>query len=141
MKDLADLTLTDLQSSPIWEAIDQEFRIYRPRTKKGSAPLLSLVLTRFTAANGREYFGFGTVTKLALVSPTLFTENGQVPLHLGEVEPTREDILANYAALGQDREGLFPITFEIQAPVKYPPAWTTVEAFSYLSAAGAAQIL
>ncbi len=140
MKLVTELTSGDFEAHPVWVALNNDFREYEPRQKKGSAPLLSLVSTSFLSADGTEYSGFGTVTKLAWVNPVLFVGQEQVPIHFSKGQPTEVELTATYAKLKKTPTSLFPISFEINVPVKYKPVWTTVESFTFWSLDGPGEI-
>jgi hypothetical protein len=134
-----ELTESDLDAHPVWQYADVETGLVSPRVKRGSAPLLSLVSTIFTAANGHTYRGFSVTTKIALLRLTLFHGGRQVELHFRGHVPTANEVQEAYRALGTTQEGLFPVHFRAVPPLKHKPIWDSVDSFSFQALDGSIQ--
>ena len=134
VKKREQLTESDFAQAPVWVAAGGDE--YAPREKRGAAPLLSLVSTQFTAADGSAFRGFGLSTKVALVAPIIFAKEVQVPLHFGNKEPTAEDLAKAYELLNSSPERLFPLSVTIEPPLKYKPVWAEFLSFTYQGSDG-----
>lgn len=109
MKQVADLTAADFEQAPIWRYRDPSSREVEPYRNKAGAPLLSLVSTECTTADGSTFPGYAMVTKLWLVGPVVFASGRQISLLRGFDAPTPEDLAEAYAAFGRPAESVFPI--------------------------------
>ena len=126
-----ELTEGDFEAHPVWQYTDVEAGLVAPRLKQGAAPLLSLVSTLFTAADGRIFKGFGVTTKAALLGLTLFSGGRQVPLHFGRAVPTRHALDSAYRRLGTTPEQLFPLHYRAIPTLTHRPVWDTVDSFTF----------
>ena len=119
-----ELTLQDLMSSPAWEfALDEEGEpeqdeaTVRPLAFSGSldpADGMYIVAARFWLVDGTEMRGYltppsGDDCGLGTVQPQIVTESGQVGFWCGRRQP---DTARAYQLLARDAASVFPIRFE-----------------------------
>ncbi len=132
-KPLSELTAADLAQHPVWTLVHpaDPSQVVQPHTKRGVAPLLSIVRCTFTAANGVDYPGFGMITKVALVSPVVLTADGPVSLHWRDGKPSSEELSAAYRKLRSTADGFFPVAFTVNVAVRNRPVWQSFESFTY----------
>lgn len=124
-----ELTLQDLASSPVWEFAldeegesDQDEATVRPYSVSG--PLnrsdgMFIVAARFHLADGTELHGYltppaGNDCGLGILQPQIVTESGQVRFWCGRCPP---DTTAAYQLLGRVSSSVFPIHFESAVPL------------------------
>ena len=115
-KSVAHLVKADLIATPIWELRDDAgLETARPAhvdltEASGHGPVY-VAATRYTAANGSEFFGFCSPTEssgLDYTQPVVLTPNGPMPLWAAGGLSSAQ-ISALTKALGIDASELFPI--------------------------------
>ena len=116
---LADLTLDDLDSCPIWRVEDRdsvEFAVAVDDPEIPEAPDdLLIARTRFRFANGRSFVGFaasGDWGGADFVPPVIIHEGRHLPLADEEGRP-----LGHWSSLGPTPEQVFPVTAESEVRV------------------------
>ncbi|HUF07774.1 MAG TPA: hypothetical protein VMO47_00525 [Rhodothermales bacterium] len=133
----AELSLQDLAAHPVWvfrdAAVDETVE---PHTKPGPVPLMALIATGFTAADGSTYKGFALHTKVSLVAPVILTAQGQVPLYLPNGRPTSEDLRLSYERLGVSPDQFFPVTITPTVKTRNKPVGDVWESFVYRDVSG-----
>src|SRR6185369_14028391 len=128
-KQVYDLTLDDLSTSPAWEFAldeegesDQDEATVRPHSFSGpldpSADML-IVAARFWLADGTSMRGYLTPPSaddrsLGLIQPQIVTDGGQVRFWCGRCPP---DTARAYQLLGRDSASVFPLRFESAVPL------------------------
>ena len=132
-KPLSALTAADLKQYAVWTLVDpaDPAQVVQPHTKRGVAPLLSIVRCTFTAADGVAYPGFGLITKLALVAPVVLTDDGPVHLHFRGGKPSPEALDAAYRKLHSTADQFFPVSYVIDVAVRNRPVCPSFESFTY----------
>ena len=136
-----ELTLSDLSSSPAWEFAldeegepDQDEATVRPYPFTGSVDPsvgMLIVAARFWLADGTEMRGYLTPPSsddrsLGTIQPQIVTDGGQVSFWLGRCPPNK---IRAYQLLGRDAESVFPIRFESAVPLLGGAVFGTVPGF------------
>ncbi len=121
---IAELTLPDLQATPVWEwsGSEADARV-RPSSLREipeytTGPIY-IALTSFRLASGRQLFGYcspADPSGLDYTRPVIITDNGSVPLW--HDSPPGSEVVSNYVAcLESQGADVFPILVESQVPV------------------------
>jgi hypothetical protein len=146
-KQIADLTLDDLERYPVWEfAIDEEGvpgqdeETVKPRPDLRQVDPeegIFIVRARFVAHDGTEYDGVLTppdepALGLRGIQPTIVTAEGHVSFWFGIVPPKPGVLTAAYRVLGKTSATLFPIRFESALDAGEPVSGE-IPAFEYLA--------
>ncbi|BBO86152.1 hypothetical protein DSCO28_67180 [Desulfosarcina ovata subsp. sediminis] len=108
---------------PWYEDTDEEtFRPWYKDLPADPSETMFLVKATLTLADGTKMSGFVTPQSpndssgkphLGLIQPQLFLPEGRrVGFWFGILEPPKEEISSFYAALGKDKQDVFPIAFE-----------------------------
>ncbi|MYM69172.1 hypothetical protein GTP45_20355 [Pseudoduganella sp. FT55W] len=143
-KQVYDLTLSDLELSPIWEYASDEEGIEgqdEATVRPASPSILDDALAgqfvaaaRFTLADGTRMYGylspgsFGSCD-LGSIQPAIVTDNGQVSFWFGCLEPPRTYIESSYAVLGKSADEIFPLSFALDAASNIYEAAGIVQGF------------
>ena len=116
-KRLTDLNLSDLTKFKVWETwTDTGIEYVRPSTKKEvfeESNIVYIVLTEFTAQNGKKYLGFCSpqdTSALDYIQPIIISENGQVEFWKNSGW-TKDDKKVALTKLGITNKDLFPIHY------------------------------
>ncbi len=126
-KRLIELTISDLQSSPIWEHwYEGDIEFIRPTTMKEIAEDSNsghIVLTDFIFNNGQEFIGFCAsqdTSGLDYIQPVIIVENGQVEFWK-DIDWTAEEKEEALNKLGLEWQEVFPIHYmtQVQCDGKY----------------------
>ena len=125
-KQVYELSISDLESSPIWEfALDEEGEEGQDeatvRPYEGSPPLdpsdgMFVVRARFDLADGTRLHGYLTPpvqdnAAIGTVQPIIVTAQGQVMFWYGAVAPSADAIRDAYEKLGQRDAEIFPVHY------------------------------
>ena len=128
-RQIYELTLQDLASSPAWEYAldeegepDQDEATVRPYSFSGfldPSDGMFIVAARFWLADGTEMRGYltpppGDDRSLGTIQPQIVTERGQVSFWCGRCLP---DPARAYELLGRGEVSVFPIRFESAVPL------------------------
>jgi hypothetical protein len=137
-KQVYELTVADLQQTPVWEfALDEEGvegqdeATVRPYASRGPLDMPEgafIVRARFDLADGTTVSGFLTppgldteTFDLGIIQPVVVTRRGQVSFWHGIVTPKPQEIGESYSKLGkQSHQQVFPIRFESDVPLEKP---------------------
>jgi hypothetical protein len=146
-KQIADLTLADLERYPVWEyAIDevgepgQDEETVKPRPDLGQVDPADgnfVVRARFVARDGTEYHGLLAPHKslyggLSGHQPAIVTPQGHVRFWFGIVPPKSRAMREAYRRLGKTSATLFPLRYESALDAGEPISGEIL-AFEYLS--------
>jgi len=141
-KQVNELTLADLDRSPVWEfAIDEEGEpgqteeTVRPRPdleRVDPAYGLFLLRARFEACDGSLFVGFLNVGDVRDAQPTIVTDSGaHVAFWFGLVKPKPGVLERAYASLGLASSALFPLRYEAIVPTREGTATGEIAGFAY----------
>jgi len=134
-KQVYDLTLDDLQLSPVWEfAHDEEAdagqdeATVRPVIDLQSLDAIEamcIATAVFYLADGTEMHGFvspGTPGDMhpGHLQPTIITSSGQVAFWFGIVQPIPEKMEDAYKVLGKRPQQIFPMSFSLTVSTSHP---------------------
>ena len=137
-KQVYDLTIEDLERTPVWEfALDEEGlegqdeATVRPYESRGPLDMpdgMFVVRARFHFPDGTTASGFLTppgleteASDLGIIQPVVVTPLGQVSFWHGVVTPKPQDISDSYSRLGKSsREQVFPVRFESDVSLENP---------------------
>lgn len=89
---------------------------------------------RIRAANGTAFLGMlkrGAGDDIVGLNPTIITDKRQYDFYYGAFEPQRESLTETYQGLGLTAKELFPLTYELDCPVKDELPKGTVEGFCW----------
>jgi len=146
-KQVYDLTLSDLAMNAVWEfAIDEEGdedqdeATVRPFTVDNTVdPSVGMLIVSatFTLNDGSTRKGYLTPPfqgdeSLGVIQPAVVTDQGQVSFWLGVIEPTSEQLAADYERLQTDADSAFPIHFQSDLPSTHGPISGTIAGFYVL---------
>ncbi|MES2261148.1 MAG: hypothetical protein V4724_21745 [Pseudomonadota bacterium] len=138
-KQVYDLTLNDLQLTPIWEfAHDEEGEEGQDEVTVRPLPLFKSLETievmcvaraQFHLADGTMMGGYLSPgvpgdADIGHLQPTIIAEEGQVCFWCGIVEPERENLEESYKILGKRPNDIFPISFSLDVPTIHPLSGT-----------------
>jgi hypothetical protein len=147
-KQVYELSIADLVRSPAWEfALDEEdvdgqdeatVRPYRSNgdlDPEGGGQFV--VLASFVLADGSRMQGYLTPSPdgadLGSIHPCIVTSLGQVAFWCGRIEPTSEQLAADYARLGKITSAqVFPIQFRSEVPLLSGPIAGKIPGFLVL---------
>lgn len=143
-KQIYELTLSDLEFSPVWEFASDEEGIEgqdEATVRPASPSILHDALAgqfvakaRFTLADGTRMHGYlspgvpGSFD-LGTIQPAIVTDNGQVSFWFGCLKPSRTYIDSSYALLGKRAEEVFPLSFALDATSNVYEAAGIVQGF------------
>jgi hypothetical protein len=131
-KQVYELKLDDFVKHAVWEfALDEEGEegqdeaTVRPFTPTGALnPSYGMFVVRadFRLADGTQMHGYLTPpvqgnSSLGTLQPIIITDRGQVFFWCGTITPAVAHLADNYARLGKDAAGTFPITFQSAVPL------------------------
>ena len=134
-KQVYDLTLEDLNFSPVWEFTHgeedeegQDEATVRPVAESvslDSQKVMCVAAARFALADGTTMHGFLSPsapedTDLGHLQPTIIVDQRHVSFWFGIVQPTQEIIEQAYKALGKRQGHVFPISFTLTVPTRSP---------------------
>ena len=143
-KQVYDLTLSDLELSPIWEFASDEEDVEgqdEATVRPANSSLLHdplagqfVAKARFTLADGTIMYGFlapGSPGRfdLGAIQPAIVTDEGQVSFWFGAFEPPRSYIESSYALLGKRSDEVFPLSFALDAASNVYEAKGIVQGF------------
>lgn len=129
-KQVYDLTLSDLELSPVWEYASDEEGVegQNEATVRPASPgILNDALAgqfvakaRFMLADGTRMVGYlspgvpGSFD-VGTIQPAIVTDGGQVSFWFGCLEPARTYIESSYALLRKHAGEVFPLSFALDA--------------------------
>jgi hypothetical protein len=146
-KQVYELTLDDLDNSPVWEfkldkdgAQGQNEATVRPVTTSGPlnpADRMFIVRAIFTLADGSKMKGYFTPPVrgqegLGTLQPIIVTGRGQVRLWCGTSAPDARRLAQSYEFLGKTAGHIFPLRFESDVKLIGGPASGSVPGFLVL---------
>jgi len=150
-KQVYDLTLSDLQASPVWEfALDEEGEEGQDeatvRPFEGPLPVdpghgMFVVRARFRLADGTHLSGYLSPpvqgdNSVAAVQPIIVMADGQVMFWYGAFAPTPDAVKAAYRKLGRTPSQIFPVAYESEVPVQGGPVQGELNGFAHLRSPG-----
>jgi hypothetical protein len=145
-KQVYELTLDDLERSPVWEfALDEEGEDDQDEATvqpyQYSPPLnpnegMFIVRANFILTDGTSMEGYLTPpvqgqSGISTFQPTIINKNGQVGFWYGIREPDEKMISENYRLIGKDAVHLFPIKFRSTVEVLGGPIEGILEGFMF----------
>jgi hypothetical protein len=146
-KQVYELTLEDLNKSPIWEfSLDQDgsagqddatVRPFVPTGPLDPTDRMFVVRAIFTLADGSRMQGYFTPPvrgrdTIGALQPIIVTERGQVRFWCGTAAPDAKRLAQSYQLLGKDAGRVFPLRFESAVELIGGPAEGSVPGFLVL---------
>jgi hypothetical protein len=145
-KQVYDLTLSDLESCPVWEfASDEEggpgqdeatVRPYEeapPITGHGGL----IVRAAFVLADGSRLCGYlspkpETLRTLGYLQPVMICDKGQVNVWNGIRQPSEADMARDLSKLGRCLDAVFPVQFRTDVEIIGGPIFGELPGFLFL---------
>lgn len=145
-KQVYELTLDDLQSTPVWEfALDEEGEKDQDeatvRPFDGSFPVdpgdgMFVIRAKFRLADGTPLSGYlnppvHSASSVATIQPIIITPNGQVMFWYGIFAPKPDAKQVSYSRLGKKAHEIFPVSYESDVPLVGGPVRGSLNGFGH----------